>query len=93
MKARTLVIVGGIAAAGGVLYRKLRRRKPQPEPDPAADLRQKLDESRAVVPERDEFESAEVPVDQAEAGIDERRREVHERARAATEEMREPKPD
>jgi hypothetical protein len=93
VKARTLVIVGGIAAAGGALYYRVRRRQPQPKPDPAADLRQKLDESRAVVEERDEFESAEVPVDQADPGIDARRRELHERARSSIEEMGEPKSD
>jgi hypothetical protein len=80
-----------MAVAGGAIYRKVRRKKRAPEPDPAAELRQKLDESRAIAQERDEFESAEVPVDQAEPGVDERRREVHERARASLEEMQDPK--
>jgi hypothetical protein len=84
---RKLLIGGGIAVAGGALYRKLRRKKPPPEPDPALELRRKLDESRAVVQERDEFEAAEVPVDQAEAAIDERRRDVHRRAQASIDEM------
>jgi hypothetical protein len=82
---RKLWITGGIAVAGGALFRVLRRRK---QPDPAVELRRKLDESRSVADERDEFEGAEVPVDQAEPGIDERRREVHERGRAALDEMR-----
>jgi hypothetical protein len=90
MRHRKLWLTGGIALAGGALYRKVRRKKSDPEPDPADELRRKLDESRALVQERDEFESAEVPVDQAEPGIDERRREVHERARASIEEMRDP---
>ena len=56
--------------------------------NPADELRRKLDESRAIANERDEFESAEVPVDKAEPGIDERRRSVHERAQASIEDMR-----
>jgi hypothetical protein len=84
---RKLLIGGGIAVAGGALYRKLRRKDAQQKHDPALELRRKLDESRAVVEERDEFESAEVPVDQAEPGIDERRRDVHRRAQASIDEM------
>ena len=91
MRRRKLLIGGGIAVAGGALYRKLRRRKPPSEPDPASELRQKLDESRAITQERDEFEAGEVPVDQAEPGVGERRREVHEQAKATIEEMQEPK--
>ena len=91
MKRRKLLIGGGIAVASGAIYRKLRRKKRDPEPDPAAELRQKLDESRALTQERDEFEAAEVPVDQAEPGVDERRREVHDRAQASIDEMRDPK--
>ncbi len=58
--------------------------------DPRAEeLRQKLDEARAVVEERDEFESAETPVDQADPGSPEdRRRAVHEQGRAAVDDMR-----
>jgi hypothetical protein len=45
------------------------------------------------VDEREEFESAETPVDQAEPGdVGARSEAVHERARAAAEEMRR-KPD
>ena len=50
--------------------------------------RRKLDESRSVADERDEFEGAEVPVDQAEPDVDERRREAHERGRSVLEDMR-----
>jgi hypothetical protein len=91
MRRRKLLIGGGIAVAGGALCRKVRRKKPPSEPDPAAELRQKLAESRAITQERDEFESGEVPVDQAEPGVNERRREVHEQAQSSIEEMREPK--
>lgn len=88
MRRRKLLIGGGIAVAGGALYRKLRRKKPSPEPDPAEELRRKLDESRATVEERDEFEAGEVTVDQAEPGIDERRHDVHRRAQASIDEMK-----
>jgi len=91
MRRRKLLIGGGIAVAGGALYRKLRRKKPSAEPDPASELRQKLDESRAITQERDEFEAGEVAVDQAEPGVAERRRDVHDQAKASIEEMQEPK--
>ena len=64
---------------------------PAPGEDPRAEeLRQKLDESRAVVDERDEFEAGETPVDQADpdAAVEDRRQSVHERGRAAAEQMR-----
>jgi hypothetical protein len=77
-----------MAVAGGALYRAVRRKGRASEPDPAGDLRRKLDESRSIVEERDQFESAEVPVDRAEPGIDERRRDVHERGQTAIDEMR-----
>jgi hypothetical protein len=80
----------GIAA----FARRLRRRRETPPspPDPAEELRRKLDESRSIVSEREEFEAAETPVDQAQpaAGLDERRRQVHDHGRAAVEEMRQP---
>jgi hypothetical protein len=75
-----------MAVAAGAAYRAVRRRGRSPaDGDPAAELRRKLDESRAIVEERDEFESAETPVDRA---VEERRREVHDEARAAIDEMR-----
>ncbi|HEX9417127.1 MAG TPA: hypothetical protein VF895_10520 [Gaiellaceae bacterium] len=87
MRRRLLWIGGGVAVAGGALCRKLRG-KQAAEPDPAGELRRKLDESRTIVEEREEFESAETTVDQAEPGVDERRRAVHDQARAAIDEMR-----
>jgi hypothetical protein len=71
--------------------RRLRRRRSEtPSVDPAEELRRKLDESRSIVSEREEFEEAETPVDQAQppAGVDERRRQVHEQGRQAVDEMR-----
>jgi hypothetical protein len=88
-----LAWLGAVGVAGIAAYRRVFRAT-APEPEPAEDpragaLRAKLDESRALVEERDEFESAETPVDHAEpADVDERRRAVHDQARAAAERMR-----
>jgi hypothetical protein len=79
------------------LARALRRRQvpaqePSPAPDPRAEeLREKLAEAREVVGEREEAESAETPVDEAElTGEDlaERRRKVHAHGHAVAGEMR-----
>ena len=96
MIARRGWLAGAAAVAAGLLYRVLRRRRSRQDAAPAADpraeeLRRKLDESRTLVAEREEFESAETPVDRAEATgshVDDRRRDVHERGRAVAEEMR-----
>jgi hypothetical protein len=87
VRARTAWL-GAIGVAGAAAVRALRRKPlPAPAPDPRAEeLRLKLDESRAVVDEREEFESAEKPVDEAE--VDDRRRAVHERGKAAADQMR-----
>jgi hypothetical protein len=59
---------------------------PQADLDPRAEaLRAKLAEAKEIVSEREEFEAAETPVDEADP--DERRRRVHETARATVEEM------
>ncbi len=82
---------------GFALFGFLRRRKPvAPEAaDPRADeLRKRLAESRELVEERDEFEAAETPVDEAEPALEDpetRRRAVHEAGRAAAEQMRDPR--
>ena len=84
--------------AVAALWRTIRRRPPgwvEMEPvDPRADeLRRRLDESRAVVDEREEFESAETTVDAVEAvpqDPEERRRAVHAEGRSAVDRMREP---
>ena len=90
MRARLAWVAGALGVAGTVVYRKLRPGLAPAEEDPrAAELRRRLDESRAIVEEREEFESAETPVDAAgEAAPEARRRVVHERGRAAAEEMR-----
>ena len=69
------------------------RRGPAPEvPEPHVEaLKTKLAEAREVVDDREEFESAETPVDQAEtvpSEVGDRRRSVHERGRHVAEQMR-----
>ena len=91
VRART-AWVAGAAGAAIAAWRKFRQppRTPTPAEDPRAEeLRQKLEESRAVVDEPEEFDSAETTVDQAEpVDVQDRREAVHERGRAAAEEMR-----
>jgi hypothetical protein len=86
-----LVWLLGVSALFGFLRR---RKQAAVAPDPRADeLRRRLEESRAIVEERDEFEAAETPVDQADhapADPDARRRAVHDAGRAAAEQMRDP---
>jgi hypothetical protein len=98
-------VLGGVA--GAFALRALRR---QPVPAPVADapprderderadeLRRKLEESRSIVEERDEFEFGETPVDEAEpapaSSPEDRRKHVHERARASVERMERSAPD
>ena len=90
MRARLAWVAGALGVAGAVVYRKLRLGLAPAEEDPrAAELRRRLDESRTIVEERDEFEAAETPVDAAgEPAPEARRQAVHERGRAAAEEMR-----
>jgi len=77
----------GAAAGAFAVWRWRKRRQPSVEGDPAAALRAKLEESRAVADERDQFEERETPVDEA-ADPDARRRSVHEDARARMDELR-----
>jgi hypothetical protein len=90
VRARTAWLAGAAGAAIAVYHRMRRRPVPATEDPRAADLRAKLDESRAVVDEREEFESGETPVDQADPDgpVEDRRQAVHERGKAAAEEMR-----
>ena len=74
------------AAVGALAVWRWRRRKPQVEEDPAESLRVKLEQSRAVVDERERFEERETPIDEADP--DARRRSVHEDARARMDELR-----
>ena len=81
-------LLGGFALFGFIR----RRREPAAAPDPRADeLKRKLEESRALVDERDAFEGAELTVDRAEPAPEDpesRRRAVHEAGRATVGRMR-----
>jgi len=64
-----------------------------PQPDPAEELRARLEQAREAPDDRDEFDAAEgQPVDEAgePRSIDERRRAIHEKAQRALGEMRRP---
>src|SRR2546423_4540460 len=95
---RPLTLLSG-ALAGFGLYKLLAARRqapvfegpPEPREDARAEeLRRKLAESRTIVEEREEFESAETPVDRAEPApeVDERRKRVHDEGRRTAECMR-----
>jgi hypothetical protein len=98
MRRPLAMLAAGVAGFG--LYRLLggRRRTlepPLPEAPPAApdrradELRRRLEESRALAGEREEFEAAETPVDRAEAPrVEDRRSRVHEEGRDVVERMR-----
>jgi hypothetical protein len=87
------LIVGGAVVAGAAVYRSLFRRAPAPVvPEPHAEaLKTKLAEARVAADDREEFEGAETPIDQAEtvpSEVGDRRRSVHERGRQVAEQMR-----
>lgn len=90
---KLLALLGGLALVRAWFARRPRALPAEaPEPDPRADeLRRRLEESRALVEEREDFESGETPVDAAdpgEADPEARRRSVHERGRSTVDEMR-----
>jgi hypothetical protein len=88
MRSRLGWMVAGFGLAAAAASRFLRPRAPVAEPDSRADeLRQRIAESRAVVDERDAFEEADTPVNEA-PDPQARSREVHERGRAAIDRMR-----
>src|SRR5438876_10882191 len=61
--------LGSVGVAGAAAWRVLSGRKKAAAdgPDPRAEeLRKRLDESRSIVSEREEFEEAETPVDHVE---------------------------
>jgi len=94
MRGRLALVLSGAAVAGAAVFRRVRG-KPAPSTtvadEHADELRAKLAESRAVVDDREEFESAETPVDLAEdvaPDLGDRRRAVHDRGRHVAEEMR-----
>jgi hypothetical protein len=88
VRSRAAWIAGALGAAG-VAYRALRR-QPKQSADPRADeLRRKLDESKPLLEEREQFESGETAVDEADpATLDQKRAAVHERGQEAVREMK-----
>ena len=108
MASNRLAWLGG-AALGAVALARALTRRPRPAPvhappsqaepsgpDPRAEeLRAKLADARELADERDEFEGAEMPVDEAEPVSDPeaRRRSVHDSGRSAVERMRSSRPD
>jgi hypothetical protein len=91
----------GLAA----LWRMIRRRPAgwveiEPVDPRAEELRRKLDESKPIVAEREEFEAAETPVDVVEAvpeappaDPEERRRAVHAEGRSVVDRMQDASSD
>lgn len=96
MDRRVALLTGGLAVAAAALWRRIRRRPRgwvdlEPVDPRAEELRRRLDESRTVVDDREEFESAETTVDAVEdvpADPRERRRAAHAEGRSAVEKMR-----
>jgi hypothetical protein len=93
VQGRLALLLGGAVVAGAAAYRALVRRPPAPAvPEPHAEaLKEKLAEARVAADDRDEFESAETPIDQAESvppELAERRESVHARGRETAEQMR-----
>ncbi len=101
MQSRIAWLLAGFGLAAAAMSRFLRSPAPSPqplpplepsappEPDPRAEeLAERIAASREIVDEREQFEEAETPVDEADPET--RRRHVHERGRAALERMRDP---
>ena len=93
MQGRLALLLGGAVVAGATAYRALTRRPPAPVvPEPHVEaLKARLAESKALVEEREEFESGETTIDLAEpvpTELGDRRREVHDRGREVAEQMR-----
>lgn len=98
MARNRLAWIGGAALGAVAVARALVRRRPAPAAPPAPspadpraeELRAKLAEARSVADDREEFESGETPVDEAEpvADPEARRRSVHDAGRSAVERMR-----
>ncbi len=94
MRHRAAWIAGAVGAVG-VAYRALRRRGSDLDhktSDPRADeLRRKLDDSKQLVEEREQFESGETAVDEVDAAtLEDKRAGVHERGHEAARQMRGP---
>jgi hypothetical protein len=92
---RALAWLGG-ALGLAWLWRKLQSKPEPPHRDPAAELRERLDQAREATDDRDEFDAAEgQTLDEVGEphSLEERRRAVHEQAQQTLESMRETGPD
>jgi hypothetical protein len=94
-------VLAGLGGAFGLawLWRRLRpgaEPQQQAEPDPAVELRSRLEQAREAADDRDEFDAAEgQPVDEVEQprSIEDRRQAIHEKAQQALGEMNRSEPD
>jgi hypothetical protein len=82
MKRLLALLAGGLGL--GALLR--RRGRPALSPSPADDLRAKLEASKGLEAEREQFESGETPIDEA-PDVDTRRADTHARARQAIDDL------
>lgn len=82
---RLLALIAGGLGLGALLRR--RSRPAAVSSSPAAELRARLDEARALEDDRAEFSSGETPVDEV-PDVDGRRADVHARARQAIDELK-----
>jgi flagellar biosynthesis/type III secretory pathway M-ring protein FliF/YscJ len=90
MSKRLLVLVAFAAVLGVILRRRRRAAASLAAPDPAHELRRKLDEARELeTPAATVLDDAPDLTEDLEA----RRRSVHERGRQAAEEMHRSAPD
>jgi hypothetical protein len=86
---RALAWLGG-ALGVAWLWRKLQP-KPEPARDPAAELRERLEQAREAEDDRDEFDAAEgQTLDEVgePRSLEERRRAIHEQAQQTLGEMK-----
>jgi hypothetical protein len=94
-------VLAGLGGAFGLawLWRRLKpSAEPQQEagPDPAVELRSRLEQAREAADDRDEFDAAEgQPVDEVEQprSIQDRRQAIHDKAQQALGEMNRSEPD
>jgi hypothetical protein len=90
-------LAGALGLAALLRHRRREQAAPAPADDPAAALREKLEQARAA-DDRDEFDAAEgQPLDEVEPqeprSLEERRKAIHEKAQQALGEMQQPGAD
>jgi hypothetical protein len=90
--------LAGLGGAFGLawLWRRLRPQPGPAAPDPADELRARLEQARDAPDDRDQFDAAEgQPIDEVgePRSIEERRQAIHEKAQQALGEMQQPRTD